>query len=217
MDIECISALSTLEYIDFKSEAVTISLLDLIKKCITESNGDYSGIYIPNAYSEPLSGLTISCGNFIDEDGKAENLKTCLEEICKFLNWTVIEFNGNVYFIDVDYIKAGKTAYTKYDLAFTPTTVNLSNTVSIQNIQSKGNSNKLSILGGYNKSVIIASDYEVPDNYLFPDSDFEDGTKIKYDEYNIKEKDDKTYKYMRNWYKSTDFKPYMYSFNSTSR
>ena len=74
------------EYIDFKSEAVTISLLDLIKKCITESNGDYSGIYIPNVYSEPLSGLTISCGNFIDEDGKPENLKTCLEEVCKFLN-----------------------------------------------------------------------------------------------------------------------------------
>lgn len=198
LDIECISALSTLEYIDFKSEDVTISILDLIKKCITESKGDYSGIYIPNVYSEPLSGLTISCGNFIDEDGKPEKLKTCLEEVCKFLNWTVVEYNGNVYFIDVDYIKAGKTAYTKYDLAFSPASVTLSNPVTIQNIQSKGNNNKLSILGGYNKSVIIASDYEVPDNYLFPDSDFEDGEKIKYDEYTIKEKDDKTYRYMRN-------------------
>lgn len=217
LDIECISALSTLEYIDFKSEDVTISILDLIKKCITESKGDYSGIYIPNVYSEPLSGLTISCGNFIDEDGKPENLKTCLEEVCKFLNWTVFEYNGNIYFIDVDYIKAGKTAYTKYDLAFTPTAVTLSNPVTIQNIQSKGNNNKLSILGGYNKSVIIASDYEVPDNYLFPDSDFEDGEKIKYDEYTIKEKDDKTYRYMRNWYKATDFRPYIYSFNSTTR
>ena len=72
MDIECVSALSTLEYFDFKSENVTISLINLIKKCITESKGDYSGIYIPNVYSEPLSGLTISCGNFIVEDGKAE-------------------------------------------------------------------------------------------------------------------------------------------------
>lgn len=69
----------------------------------------------------------------------------------------------------MDYIKAGKTAYTKYDLAFTPTAVTLSNPVTIQNIQSKGNENKLSILGGYNKSVIIASDYEVDNSELFPE------------------------------------------------
>jgi len=215
LDIECISALSTLEYIDFKSEAVTISLLDLIKKCITESNGSYSGIYIPNVYSEPLSGLTISCGNFIDEDGKAENLKTCLEEVCKFLNWTVFEYNGNVYFIDVDYIKAGKTAYTKYDLAFTATSVTLSNSIAIQNITSKGNQNKLSILGGFNKSVVIASDYEIDNDVLYPELDADDlerkSTKLL--ENTI---DDKTYSYIKYYFDSAKFDLKLYQKSGTS-
>ena len=215
MDIECVSALSTLEYIDFKSENVTISLLNLIKKCITESNGSYSGIYIPNVYSEPLSGLTISCGNFIDEDGKAENLKTCLEEVCKFLNWTVIEYNGNVYFIDVDYIKAGKTAYTKYDLAFTPTSVTLSNSIAIQNIQSKGNENKLSILGGFNKSVVIASDYEIDNDVLYPELDADDlekqSTKLLDNTL-----DNKTYSYIKYYYNSNVFDLKLYQKSGTT-
>lgn len=215
LDIECISALSSLEYIDFKSEAVTISLLDLIKKCITESNGSYSGIYIPNVYTEPLADLTISCGNFIDEDGKPENLKTCLEELCKFLNWTVIEYNGNVYFIDVDYIKAGKTAYTKYDLVFNPTSVTLSNSIAIQNIQSKGNNNKLSILGGFNKSVVIASDYEIDNDVLYPELDADDlerkSTKLL--ENTI---DDKAYSYIKYYFDSAKFDLKLYQKSGTS-
>lgn len=169
LEIECISALSTLEYIDFKQEGLTISLLGLIRKCITESKGDFKAVYIPNTYTSSLDGISVSTANFIDEDGKAMTLKECLEEICKFLNWTVTEYDGNVYFIDVDYIKAGKTTYTNI---LTNSSSTLSSVITLQDIPSKGNSNNLSILGGYNKVVIIDSDYEIDKNRLYPENDF---------------------------------------------
>ena len=166
LEIECISALSTLEYIDFKQEGATISLLGIIKKCITESKGDFRAVYIPNAYTSSLDGITVSTANFIDEDGKAMTLKECLEETCKFLNWTITEYDGIVYFIDMDYIKAGKTSYTNI---LTSTTTTLSSTINLRDIPSKGNSNLLSILGGYNKAIVIDSDYEVDSDILYPE------------------------------------------------
>lgn len=166
LEIECISALSTLEYIDFKQEGATVSLLGIIKKCITESKGDFRAVYIPNVYTSSLDGITFSTANFIDEDGKAMTLKECLEEVCKFLNWTVTEYDGCIYFIDMDYIKAGKTSYTNI---LTSTTTTLSSTINLRDIPSKGNSNLLSILGGYNKAIVIDSDYEVDSDILYPE------------------------------------------------
>ena len=189
LEIECISALSTLEYIDFKQEGATVSLLGIIKKCITESKGDFRAVYIPNVYTSSLDGITVSTANFIDEDGKAMTLKECLEEVCKFLNWTVTEYDGCIYFIDMDYIKAGKTSYTNI---LTSTTTTLSSTINLRDIPSKGNSNLLSILGGYNKSIVIDSDYEVDSDILYPELELNlsGGELFKFE----KTKDDTIYK-----------------------
>ena len=189
LEIECISALSTLEYIDFKQEGATVSLLGIIKKCITESKGDFRAVYIPNVYTSSLDGITVSTANFIDEDGKAMTLKECLEEVCKFLNWTVTEYDGCIYFIDMDYIKAGKTSYTNI---LTSTTTTLSSTINLRDIPSKGNSNLLSILGGYNKAIVIDSDYEVDSDILYPELELNlsGGKLFKFE----KTKDDTIYK-----------------------
>ena len=189
LEIECISALSTLEYIDFKQEGATVSLLGIIKKCITESKGDFRAVYIPNVYTSSLDGITVSTANFIDEDGKAMTLKECLEEVCKFLNWTVTEYDACVYFIDMDYIKAGKTSYTNI---LTSTTTTLSSTINLRDIPSKGNSNLLSILGGYNKAIVIDSDYEVDSDILYPELELNlsGGELFKFE----KTKDDTIYK-----------------------
>ena len=189
LEIECISALSTLEYIDFKQEGATVSLLGIIKKCITESKGDFRAVYIPNVYTSSLDGITVSTANFIDEDGKAMTLKECLEETCKFLNWTITEYDGIVYFIDMDYIKAGKTSYTNI---LTSTTTTLSSTINLRDIPSKGNSNLLSILGGYNKAIVIDSDYEVDSDILYPELELNlsGGELFKFE----KTKDDTIYK-----------------------
>ena len=189
LEIECISALSTLEYIDFKQEGATVSLLGIIKKCITESKGDFRAVYIPNVYTSSLDGITVSTANFIDEDGRAMTLKECLEEVCKFLNWTVTEYDGCIYFIDMDYIKAGKTSYTNI---LTSTTTTLSSTINLRDIPSKGNSNLLSILGGYNKAIVIDSDYEVDSDILYPELELNlsGGELFKFE----KTKDDTIYK-----------------------
>lgn len=189
LEIECISALSTLEYIDFKQEGATVSLLGIIKKCITESKGDFRAVYIPNVYTSSLDGITVSTANFIDEDGKAMTLKECLEEVCKFLNWAVTEYDGCIYFIDMDYIKAGKTSYTNI---LTSTTTTLSSTINLRDIPSKGNSNLLSILGGYNKAIVIDSDYEVDSDILYPELELNlsGGELFKFE----KTKDDTIYK-----------------------
>ena len=189
LEIECISALSTLEYIDFKQEGATVSLLGIIKKCITESKGDFRAVYIPNVYTSSLDGITVSTANFIDEDGKAMTLKECLEEVCKFLNWTVTEYDGCIYFIDMDYIKAGKTSYTNI---LTSTTTTLSSTINLRDIPSKGNSNLLSILGGYNKAIVNDSDYEVDSDILYPELELNlsGGELFKFE----KTKDDTIYK-----------------------
>lgn len=189
LEIECISALSTLEYIDFKQEGATVPLLGIIKKCITESKGDFRAVYIPNVYTSSLDGITVSTANFIDEDGKAMTLKECLEEVCKFLNWTVTEYDGCIYFIDMDYIKAGKTSYTNI---LTSTTTTLSSTINLRDIPSKGNSNLLSILGGYNKAIVIDSDYEVDSDILYPELELNlsGGELFKFE----KTKDDTIYK-----------------------
>lgn len=207
LEIECISALSTLEYINFKQESTTISLLDIIKKCITESKGDFRAVYMPNIYSSSLDGITVSTANFIDEDNKPMTLKECLEEVCKFLNWTVTEYDGCVYFIDIDYIKAGKTSYTNI---LNSTTVTLSSTINLRDIPSKGNSNQLSILGGYNKAIVIDSDYEIDADDLFPEISLDEkilSTTVIADKSG---KSGNNTTYISNYYNSDHFRNYQY-------
>lgn len=213
LEIECVSALSTLEYIDFKDDSEIISFMDIIKKCITASKGDYKGVFVPNTYTSQLSSLTVSTSNFIDEDGKAMTLKECLGEVCKFLNWTVIEYDGNVYFIDIDYIKAGKTSYTDI---LTNTSTTLSSIVNLRNVPSKGNSNVLSILGGYNKAIVIDSDYEIDSDDLFPSLSLDGQIASNTTVADASGKAGNNTTYISNYYNSSNFKKYQYKKSGTT-
>ena len=170
-EIECISALSTLQYIDFKKTTDSVNIMDLIEECVEKSKGDYQHCYIPQTYNIDLQLLIISAYNFIDEDDKPMNYKEILESICTFLNWTITEYEGNIYFIDVDYISKGLTEYTDILTRGYPT-VNLSDSIELTDVKSMGANNTLSILGGYNQATVIASDYEVDNDRLFPEFDF---------------------------------------------
>lgn len=209
LGIECISALSTLEYIDFKSDKDLISLMEIIKKCITESKGDFKAVYIPKVYSADINTIKVSKANFFDEKDKAMTLKECLIEVCKFLNWTVFEYGGSVYFIDVDYINKWGTAYTNI---LNNQSVTLSMPVNLRNVPSKGNENILSILGGYNKVTVVASDYEADSDKLYPEMAFDAIGGVNYVEKTV---DGKLYK--KYWcYYPTDFKLYNYTWTGSS-
>lgn len=166
LSIECISALSTLEYVDFSMTQETPTLKEILLECINKSKGSYTNVYIPNTYNVDLSELSVSGANFFDEDDKPMTLKECLEEVCKFLGWTCTDMNGYVCFVDVDYISRGFTEYT--DL-LTDEVVNLSSNIDVASIVSKDSANTMSMIGGYNKVTVVDSDYEPDSDFLFPD------------------------------------------------
>lgn len=210
LEIECISALSTLEYFKFEKKTETISLFQLIKDAINKANGDYSNIYIPITYGTSttniLNEMIISSNNFIDEDGECMTYKNILEEICKFLGWTMTERNGDIYFIDVDYIKNNNNQYFKYNSTLTSVSVvTLStNKLNVQEIGSEGIENSLSIIGGFNKVNVIASDYEVDNDILYPELELINNPIAT----TIKEKDKK--RYINKYYKSSTHTLYTY-------
>lgn len=177
LEIECISALATLEYIKFDVNKPIISLMELIMNAVIKTKGDYNSVYIPVVYGDTQSNIlnvmNVSTGNFIDEEGEKMNYKEILSEICKFLGWTITERDGNIYFVDVDYITQKQSKYFKYNAAFNNVeVVDLpTNEISIQSLSSKGIDNTLSLLGGFNKVSVIASDYEVDEKVLYPEPD----------------------------------------------
>lgn len=110
--------------------------------------------------------MTISEQNFFDEDDKPMKLKEVLEELCRFLNWTCVDWKGDLYFVDVDH--AGD--YYKYTLDFSTYTTVRGFTISVQKVTFSGDNHTLDILGGYNKVTVKTSNYNIGD--VFPEEEF---------------------------------------------
>lgn len=181
LDIECYSAMSVLEFIDFKQQGETrsfVSLWDLIKLCIKESGGLYSAVYVPHTYAKdavrftnwenPLSGMTVSQQNFFDEDDKAMTLKEVLENIMQLLGWTCVDWQGELYFVDVDNESGEYYKYTP-DLASYERVS--AESVQVQDIGFSGADHTLDIMPGYNKVTVRCSNYPVGD--ALPDYSFD--------------------------------------------
>lgn len=180
LQVECISAMSALEYIDYAKAGegyAFISLWDLVKKCVTASKSDYTSILIPhvyaknetdyNSYANVLASMTVSEQNFFDEDDKAMKLKEVLEEICKLMNWTCVDWSGSLYFVDIDHVGE----YYQYNTDLTTYNIVEFEDVNIQQIGFAGSNNTLDVLGGYNKASVKTSNYNVGE--IFPDEDFD--------------------------------------------
>ena len=176
LEMECMSAMSTLEFIDYEvggKKKEFVSLWSLLEKCIEASSANYNAVYLPYVYAknekEYLSGsnilyeMRISEQNFFDEGGKAMKLKEVLEEVCKFLNWTCVDWKGELYFIDLDY----DGVYHKYNVALTEKEEVEFNSITIQNIGFAGSDHSMDILPGYNKVTIKCSNYPIPETLNF--------------------------------------------------
>lgn len=170
LEMECMSAMSVLEYIDFTTQGTEkkfVSLWSLLQKCISEAQARYEAVHIPFVYGRTkeqytagenvLKEMMISEQNFFDEDGKPMKLKEVLEEICKFLNWTCADWKGELYFVDMDH--AG--TYHKYDPTLTDKTDEAVNELSVQDVGFAGSDHSLDILPGYNKVTVRCSNYPV--------------------------------------------------------
>lgn len=182
LDINCYSAMSVLEFVEYKQageERGFVSLWSLLKKCVEESRGLYTAIYIPHVYSvsqseynnwnNPLESMMVSEQNFFDEDDNPMSLKEVLEEIMKLMNWTCADWNGELFFIDVDN-EDGE--YYKYTSEMSSYTQVQADGINVQDIGFAGNDHTLDILPGYNKASIRCSNYPVGD--ALPKIDFDD-------------------------------------------
>lgn len=178
LEVECISAMSVLEFIDYTIEGKDkefVSIWHLLQRCISTASGRYNSVYIPHVYASNkeaystseniLSEMTLSEQNFFDEDDKPMKLKEVLEEICKFLNWTCVDWKGDLYFVDIDH----SGVYYKYDVMLETKTEVSVNTLLVQNIGFAGSEHSLDILPGYNKVTVKCSNYPV--GQIFPDED----------------------------------------------
>lgn len=181
LEIQCVSAMSTLEYIKYKEigeNRAFVSLWDLLKKCITDSRGLYSSVYIPHVYAASaaeynttanvLQSMTVSEQDFFDEDDEPMTLKEVLEEVCKLLNWTCADWRGELFFVDVDH----KGSYRKYSVDLSSFETVSTNTVKVQDVGFAGSDHALDILGGYNKAIVRVSNYCVGRN--FTEENFDD-------------------------------------------
>lgn len=176
LEIECMSAMSVLEFIDYTIEGDSkefVSLWRILQRCVSTAAARYRAVYIPHVYASSqaaysteenvLEHMTLSEQNFFDEEDKPMKLKEVLEEVCKFLNWTCVDWKGELYFVDVDHTGT----YHKYNAMMTAKIDAQVNELLVQEIGFAGANHALDILPGYNKVTVRCSNYHV--DTLIPD------------------------------------------------
>lgn len=181
--VECVSALSTLENVEYKEQTLegTVTMWGLLKYLIASAKGGYRGVYIPRVYGKSyamntnvLEEIKLIENNFLNEE---MNLMEVLEAVCKFLNWTVHDVGGYLYFVDADW--TGE--YRLYDEALRAYTTASGNEVIVQNVGYNGSDgNTLDVVPGYNKARVKAI------NHVFDDV-------VKDEPYDILEPIDENY------------------------
>lgn len=160
ISVDCVCALSTLEKIEYKqinNLTGVVDLWTLIKTLISYAKGSYRGVCVPWVYglSSSMTGnvferITLIENNFIKEE---MTLYEVLEAVCKFLNWTLYDFKGCLWFVDNDW----KGAYRMYDEALETFTEIQGNEILLQDVGFNGSdSNTLDIVPGYNKASVKA-------------------------------------------------------------
>ena len=157
VSVECVSALSTLEHIEYETQTESgyITLWNLMKYLIGSANGGYRGVYIPHVYgaSSVMSGNVLSDILLCEENFTSQEmtLDEVLENVCKFLNWTVYDLKGYLYFVDADW----RGAYRLYDEALNSYSTVYGNEVQTQEVGFNGSDgNTLDIVPGFNKASV---------------------------------------------------------------
>lgn len=172
--VECVGALATLEHMEYKTQTESgyISLMELMRYMVRSAKGGYKGVYIPHVYgsSSAMNGnvldeIVLCEENFTSED---MNLMEVMEAVCKFLNWTVYELNGYLFFVDADW----HGVYRVYDDDLINYTEANGNEVKVQDIGFNGSdANVLDVVPGYNKASVKSLNHVFED--VIPEEPFD--------------------------------------------
>lgn len=185
ISVDCVCALSTLEKIEYKqinNLTGVVDLWTLIKTLISYTKGSYRGVCIPWVYgsSSSMTGnvferITLIENNFIKEE---MTLYEVLEAVCKFLNWTVYDFKGCLWFVDNDWTGT----YRMYDEALETFAEIQGNEILLQDVGFNGSdSNTLDVVPGYNKAFVKALNNVFDD--VVKDEDYDTLSKYANGEY----------------------------------
>lgn len=186
IEVECIDALSTLQYINYttiKRNKSIINFVELINHLLSKCNA-YSMFYLSNATYNPnysaenlWEKLKISEMNFFDEDDEPLKCDEVLEELCQFMGVTCVADGANIYFMDYDAIKNGINTYYQYSIGNTTsyTTVTLEHTHTITSSDYAENGGQLSLDTVFNKVIVKDSLYSFDDAIpnIFDENDIE--------------------------------------------
>ena len=191
ISVECVCALATLEHIEYKTqnESGYITVMDLLRYLIRSTNGGYNGVYVPCVYGvnavvtrNVLEEIVLCEENFTAEE---MNLMEVMEAVCKFLNWTVHDVRGSLWFVDADW----NGTYRIYDEALNAYTEVRGSDVLVQDIGFNGSDgNTLDVVPGYNKASVKSINHvfdevipeepfdilEVVQTWEYNEGDFED-------------------------------------------
>lgn len=172
LELEAVDALSTLKNIDYSTigaEKGIISFFEIICHILKKCNA-YKYLYITESLEAKLGGnitgeLYISENNFFDEDDAPMKCSEVLEEIMKYLNFTMVAVGMHIYIIDYD----SNEVYSAYDIN-TGLYVTSNQHPSIKEITSdnfRGSEGDLCIDNIYNKATVVSDLYTIDD--VIPD------------------------------------------------
>ena len=185
--VDAVSVLKNYDYVPVNGNPSYQSLISIITTLL--DNAGYSGmLYVPNsltglngAANSVINSLFVSEGNFFDDDDEHSAWKQyeVLEEIMKYLGWSLVPYGDDVYCLDYRYIKKTPSPkYTSYEIStgiLANNNVSLSNTLTIDINAYAGGEPTLSMDEVYNKITVSDNLYEI--NEIAPNI-FDDGAHI---------------------------------------
>lgn len=174
IELECIDGLAVLQYYKYSADTKQVlSFIEIVNK-VLERSEVYNYLYVSHntrldSFSNYpiLNELYISEQNFFDEkkdketdDDVAWTCQEVLEEICKFLGLVCVSYGDSVYLLDLDAINHNINTFVKYEIGSTSyTTVQLSDTIAIEQSKYRGGNNTISLDNVYNKVSVKDSFY----------------------------------------------------------
>jgi hypothetical protein len=162
-----------LEYFKYEADQKSIiSFFDIIRAALNKVSGDYTYIYESKSNNLSLSQIYISESNFFDEDNNPMTYKEVIEEIMKYIGYTMLAYKDCIYIIDYDAIKAGINTYNIYQssdnfASYTTSTGTLSSIKSIADSDVTETGATISLDEVFNKVKVECSLYSF--NSLLPD------------------------------------------------
>lgn len=178
LQLECVDGLSVLQDIPYQSTKDITTLLSVIFKCLNRAKC-FKYLYVcdtiqfsSNGTENILNRLRISEQNFYEEkdyesqpdDDVAWSCYDVLAEIMKYLGYTITTHGEDVYIIDYDAIRQGRSKYFRYEISTSSAiaqTVNLSHNYKITANSFAETGNSITLSKTYNQLSIKDDFYEI--------------------------------------------------------